>query len=183
MQRAAVIGASGAGKTTFARALAARMGVAHVELDALHWEPGWQAADLPTFRARVDAATTGDAWVVDGSYTKVRDLVWARADTVVWLDYTLAVKLTRLVLRTARRLITGEELWNGNRERLRDHLNWREDNLVRWSLQQHGRHKREYPAALAEPRYAHLRLVRLSTPAEAERWLTTVARPSERSTI
>src|SRR5579884_2496060 len=122
MKRVAVVGTSGAGKTTFAAALATRLGCRHVELDALHWEAGWRMAELDVFRARVAEATAGDAWVADGSYTKVRDVVWSRADTLVWLDYPLAVKLWRLLGRTARRVRTGEDLWNGNRERLRDQV-------------------------------------------------------------
>jgi adenylate kinase family enzyme len=134
-------------------------------------------AEPEVFRARVAEATAGDRWVVDGSYSKVRDLVWARADTLVWLDYPLAVKLWRLVERTARRLWTGEELWNGNRERLRDHLNLLDrDNLFVWTVLQHRYHQTTYPAALAEPAHAHLRLVRLRTPGAGRRWLEQVAR-------
>jgi adenylate kinase family enzyme len=172
MRRVAVVGPSGSGKTTFSAALAARLGCPHVELDALHWEPSWRMAELPVFRARVDAATAGDAWVSDGSYTKVRDLVWTRADTLVWLDYRRSLVLWRLIRRTARRLLTREELWAGNRERLRDHLS--KDNLVLYSYRQHARNRRAYPEALAEPAYAHLRVVRLRSPREGARWLARV---------
>jgi adenylate kinase family enzyme len=170
--RAAVVGSSGSGKTTFARALADRLGSRHVELDALHWEPNWMMAELDVFRARVAEATAGAAWVADGSYSKVRDIVWARADTLIWLDYPLGLVLARLLRRTAGRLWRRQELWNGNRERLRDHLG--RDSLFLWSFQQHGRNRRRYPEALAEPAYAHLCLVRLHSPAEAARWLSSL---------
>ena len=172
MRRVAVVGASGSGKTTFSAALAARLGCTHVEFDALHWEPNRRMAELPVFRARVAEATAGDAWVSDGSYSKVRDLVWARADTLVWLDYRRSLVLWRLLRRTVRRLFTREELWAGNRERLREHLS--KDNLVLFSYHQHARNRRAYPAALAGPAYAHLRVVRLSSPREAARWLARV---------
>ncbi|HZQ97901.1 MAG TPA: shikimate kinase [Chloroflexota bacterium] len=176
-RRVAVVGTSGAGKTTFAAALAQRLGCRYVELDALHWEAGWRMAEPEVFRARVEQETAGGRWVVDGSYSKVRDLVWARADTLVWLDYPLAVKLWQLLERTTRRLWTGEELWNGNRERLSDHLNLLDrDNLFVWTIRQHRFHQITYPAALAEPAYAHLRLVRLRTPGAGRRWLEQVAR-------
>ena len=171
MRRVAVVGCSGAGKTTFARALAGRLSCAHVELDALHWEPGWRMADLEVCRARVAAATDAEAWVCDGSYGKVRPIVWGRADTLVWLDFSLPVVLARLARRTATRVWTREELWNGNREVLRDHLRPSKDNLFVWAVRQHPRHRREYPAALTEPAYAHLRLVRLRSPREADAWL------------
>src|SRR2546428_783868 len=85
MRRVSVIGASGSGKTTVGRALAARLGVPCVEMDELHWtHPDWELPPLEEFRARVDEATQGASWVVDGSYGKARDIVWSRADTVVW---------------------------------------------------------------------------------------------------
>ncbi|MFZ1462777.1 MAG: AAA family ATPase, partial [Anaerolineae bacterium] len=66
MQRISVVGTSGSGKTTLARDLAQRMGVAHIELDALHWEPNWQEAPLDVFRARVAAAVAAETWAADG---------------------------------------------------------------------------------------------------------------------
>jgi hypothetical protein len=56
--------------------LAARLGVACVELDAIHHGPGW--VPRPTFAQDVDAATRGSAWVVDGNYSAVRELLWLR---------------------------------------------------------------------------------------------------------
>ena len=169
MQRIAVVGTSGAGKTTFAAALAAQLGCPCVELDALHWEAGWRMAELDVFRARVAAATAGERWVCDGSYSKVREVVWARADTLVWLDYPLPLVLARLVRRTASRWWRAEELWNGNRESLREHFS--RESLVIWAVKQHRRNRTAYPAALARPEYAHLELVRLTSPRLAERWL------------
>jgi adenylate kinase family enzyme len=87
MQRISVIGATGSGKTTVARRTAEALGVPHIELDALHWEPDWEEAPLEVFRERVSDAIQGERWVVDGNYSKVRDMVWGRADTVLWLDY------------------------------------------------------------------------------------------------
>ena len=69
------------------------------------------------FRTRVAEALSGDSWVIDGNYSKVRDIVRTRADTLIWLDYALPLILRQLLARTARRAITGEPLWSGNRER------------------------------------------------------------------
>ena len=64
-------------------------------------------------------AVAGEGWVIDGNYGKTRDLVWASADTVVWLDYRFPRVFTRLLQRTFRRTLRREILWHGNRERLR----------------------------------------------------------------
>ena len=172
-RRLIVIGTSGAGKTTLARELASLLGSPFVELDALHWDPNWTPAPPETFRARVAAATAGERWVVDGGYSAVRDLLWPRADTLIWLDYPIRVNLWRLLRRTCRRIATRAELWNSNRESFRlDFLS--RDSLFVWVLKTHRRRRREYARLLARPEYAALTVVRLRSPRATERWLETV---------
>ncbi|HEY6053697.1 MAG TPA: AAA family ATPase, partial [Gaiellaceae bacterium] len=89
MRRVSVAGISGSGKSTVARALAERLGVPYVELDALNHGPSWTEATPEELRARVEAAFAAapDGWVADGNYeSKLGDLVVSRADTFVWLD-------------------------------------------------------------------------------------------------
>src|SRR5208282_1090204 len=96
--RIVVVGTSGAGKTTLAKAIAARLAIPHIELDALEWGPGWtplSAVDPDALVRRVDAATAADAWVMDGNYGLVRDLTWQRATHLVWLDYHRPVIMMR----------------------------------------------------------------------------------------
>ena len=171
-ERVAVIGVTGTGKTTFAAALARRLGAPHIELDALHWEPNWVMAELDVFRERVERAVAADRWVVDGNYSKTRDLVWSRADTVVWLDYAFALTFARLLRRTLARVISAEELWNGNRERFADQFLSR-DSLFLWAIQAYPRYRATFPKLLASDAYAHLRVIRLRTPRAAELWLRT----------
>jgi adenylate kinase family enzyme len=173
MQRVSVIGVTGSGKSTLAVALSRRLGIPWVELDALYWEPGWVAAPPDVFRGRVAAALTADAWIADGNYSSwVRDLVWQRADTVIWLDYPLAVVLPRLLRRTLRRWWNHELLWHGNRERLAEHFLTRQ-SLFLWALRTHPKHRREYPALFADPAYRHLAVLRFRTPAQTSQWLAT----------
>ena len=98
--RLVVIGVSGSGKTTLARQIARTLDLPHVELDTLYWEANWQAASSPVFRGRVQEATAGDAWVVDGNYSQGRDIVWSHATHLVWLDYGLATVMGRVLWRT-----------------------------------------------------------------------------------
>jgi adenylate kinase family enzyme len=166
-RRIVVVGTSGTGKTTLARRIAAMAALPHVELDALHWEPNWTPAHTHVFRARVDEALAGDAWVVDGGYAQVRDLTWGRAQHMIWLDYTLVRSLYQLTVRTFRRRFRNEELWNGNRERLRQFFLSR-DSLYLWVLKSHGSKRRRYPQYLQQPEMRHLSVARIRMPRELE---------------
>jgi adenylate kinase family enzyme len=169
-RRIVVIGTTCSGKTTLAAHLAQRLAVPHIELDALNWQPNWTEAPLDEFRASVADALSPDDWVLDGNYSKSRDIVWPRADTIIWLDYPLPVILTRLFKRTLRRVFTREELWNDNRETLRGTLLSR-DGLLVWALKTYRRRRRETPMWLAKPEHQHLTLIHLTSPQAADRWL------------
>jgi adenylate kinase family enzyme len=167
-------GASGAGKSTLGRALSSRLGLPFIELDALHHGPNWTAASAEELRAQL-AATLDDerGWVVDGNYdSKLGTLLWDRAELIVWLDLPLLSKFWRLAKRTTRRLLSREELWNGNRESLKEAL-WGGDALFPWAVRAHFRHRRSWPTLLAERPH-----VRLKTASEVEAWLTTYSPPA-----
>lgn len=169
--RIAVVGVSGSGKTTLAHQLATRLGLAHIELDALYWEPGWAPAQRAVFRERAEQVFQGDAWVVDGNHPEVRDIIWSRADMAVWLDYSLPLVMWRLARRTFRRCTTHEELWNGNQERsLRAHFFSRK-SIFLWALRTYELRRREYPALFAQSEYAHVRAVHLRSPRATQMWL------------
>lgn len=174
MQRIAVVGTTGSGKSTLAEALARRLDGAFVDLDALNWGPGWTPAPVADLRERVAASLSGPRWAVAGNYRQVRDIVWGRADTLVWLDYPLPLVLWRLWWRTLRRVRTREVLWGGNRERFREQFLSR-DSLFYYAVTTHKRRRREFTDCLRQPEYAHLHLVRLRHPRESGRWLAQVA--------
>jgi len=174
MNRISVIGTSGTGKTTFANKLAGILHIPHVELDALHWEADWVPAPKEVFRSRVREAVGAERWVVDGNYSKsARDLVWERADAIVWFDLSFTVTIGRLMRRTIYRLMTGEERCNGNRERLGLALS--RDSIILWVLQSYKRRRMEYPLLLAAQEQRGAQTVRLHSPKEADRWLMRLA--------
>jgi adenylate kinase family enzyme len=161
MRKVAVIGsASGNGKTTLGRALAERLGVPFVELDALVHGPGWVETPDDELRALVEPIVAGDGWVVDAAYRgKLGDLVLEHADTVVWLDLPIRVWLPRLLRRTWRRVRGREQLWNDNRESLRSAL-WGRESLVGYALRMHFDRRRRYPRELAAFPVVRLRSTR-----------------------
>lgn len=172
VRRVSVVGTSGSGKSTLARELAEILGVPHLELDAVHHQPGW--APLPTdeFRRIIAARAATGGWVIDGNYGRVRDLVWARADTVVWLDLPKRTVMRQVVWRTLRRVALRRELWNGNRERWRNFLTWNpEQSVISWAWHKHAPDHAKYAAATAGPASAHLRFIRLASRRDIARFL------------
>ena len=169
--RISVIGQSGAGKSTLGAALAERLGLQRVELDALNWLPGWRdlhGEDPQAFIARVEVATQGERWITDGNYTICQDLVWGRATDVIWLDYPLSVSMPRLLRRTLDRAVTGRELWagTGNREHFSRWFD--KDHPVWFTLRLHKDATARREARFADPKWAGLRLHRVKSPREAE---------------
>lgn len=169
-QRIVVVGSSGSGKTTTAESIAQKLGILHVELDALNWGPNWQEVETATFRERVSQALSGPSWVVDGNYAKVRDITWTRADTLVWLDLPLGLVLKRLLSRTYRRWISRQELWSGNRETLKGAF-FSKDSLLLWMLKSRKKHRRDYPRLVKTPEYEHLKVIHLTREGQMDAWL------------
>ena len=122
MKKVVVVGTSGAGKSSLASAIAAKLGAPYTELDSLRWNPGWEMTPDDLFLEKVAQTIQGDSWVVDGNYSVARPLTWVAADTVVWLDYPFYVVLWRLVKRSVARSLTKEPICNGNQERMKTHL-------------------------------------------------------------
>ncbi len=134
VRRIHVIGSSGSGKTTLARALAERLSLPHLEIDRIYHQADWQPLAVEPLRAKVEAFVAGDRWVIDGNYSKVRDLIWTRADTVVFIDLPRCRVMAQLVPRTLRRVITQEVPCNGNQVRWQSLLLADpEENLLLWS--------------------------------------------------
>jgi adenylate kinase family enzyme len=173
MQRIVVIGVTGSGKTTLANTLSQRLAIPHIEMDSIHWLPGWQERARDETRQIVTQRIAAPAWVMDGNYSSVRDITWQRADTLVWLDYPLRLSIWRLFWRILRRAWSRELLWGTNRDPFWRHFLTR-DSLFWWAIKSRRKHRRDYPALFQQPEYAHLTVIRLRSPRETDDWLKTV---------
>ncbi len=173
MRRISVVGTSGSGKSTVARNIARRLEVPYIELDAIHHQANWTPMSAADFRVAVAERTAGDAWVADGNYrTKLGDLVWQRADTVVWLDLPRWLVMYQVVTRTVGRALTRRELWNGNRE------SWSSmfsadpaQSVIRWAWTTHATNRTRYLAALEDPAHSEITFIRLRSRREVARFL------------
>jgi hypothetical protein len=169
--RILVVGTSGSGKTALAARLAHRLGATHVELDEFKHGPDWTERSADEMRARTAAAIEGvEAWVADGNYSEVRDVLWPRANTIVWLDYSRALVMSRVVRRSIARAVTRRELWNGNRS---DWRRWGDpDHPIRWAWRTHGAKRDEYERLILLPEWSHLEVMRLRRPRDARSLLS-----------
>ncbi|PFG40823.1 adenylate kinase family enzyme [Georgenia soli] len=169
--RIVVAGVSGSGKTTLARRAAARLGVPHVEIDALFHGPGWRPR--PEFLADVERLVVREEWVTEWQYAAARPLLLARADLMVWLDLPVARTMTQVTVRTVTRRVGRVELWNGNREGPLLGVLHQPDHIIRWAWRT--RHKYDgLPERVEAVRRARalpdLPVVRLRSHRDSRRW-------------
>ena len=173
-KRIHVIGNSASGKSTLAAKLAEALDASLVELDAINWQPGWVGlndTNPDELERRIRDATMGECWVVAGSYEKFSQrTIWPRLDTVVWLDLPMPLLLWRALRRSWKRWRSRELIWGTNYERFWPQLMiWRKnDSLLAWIITQHTRKRNDMMAHLSDPRWAHIRFVRLTSSREVE---------------
>ncbi len=165
--RVLVVGASGAGKSTIARRISDLVEVPYVELDALFHGPSW--TPRPSFVADVERFAAEPGWVTEWQYQPVRTLLADRADLAVWLDLRRAAVMRQVILRTARRRVQRERLWNDNVEPPLWRMLSEPEHIVRWAW----RTQPKTAARVAE--LAALRpdlpIVRLRRRKDVRRWL------------
>lgn len=177
--RILILGRTGSGKTTLARELAERISMPHIELDSLFFGPGFSTAPIPVLRRRTTEAVAALRWVTDGNKRAVRDIVWPRADTVVWLDYPVVISLWRLGKRAVRRTsaltgASGDRSASGSAGSGLPKQLFLAARGVTTALRSHRGQRTEYPRLFAEPHNQHLAVVRLRSPRETRRWLARV---------
>ncbi len=176
MSRIIIVGTSGSGKSVLGEQAAKKLGVPFLELDAYFWLPGWVQVDYDVFRQKVGEAVAAEAWVAGGNYSRARDLIWGRADTLVWLDYPLRLTLWRLFRRTVKRIVTQEDLWHtGNRESWAKQFLSR-DSLFLWAVTSHRKQAKAFPELLKQAECEHLKVHRFYRPSDAENWLNRLAK-------
>lgn len=167
MNRIVVIGVTGSGKSTLGRRLSDKFGYPLIELDDIHWNPGWAATEDGKLRAAVAKAASGERWIAVGNYSRIVDILWPRADTLIWMDFGLWPCFLRIILRTWRRARTKESVCNGNYETIGRLFS--KNSLILWLFQTYWKKKREFGAVFRDKPYTNIKnYVRLHNPQETE---------------
>jgi hypothetical protein len=149
--------------------------VRHVELDSLYFAPDFTTASLSVLRERTRVAIAAERWVTDGNKRTVRDLVWPRADTVIWLDYPVYVSLWRLAKRARRRTaaLSAQVARTGRWQGLPTLLLAAARGVLT-ALRSHRGQRKEYLRMFDEPASQHLAVARLRSPHATRRWMARV---------
>lgn len=174
MKRIIIIGTSCSGKTTLGGQLSVVLKIPHIELDDIHWRPGWVEIPNEEMRELVLKEMKNDTWIVVGNYGSVRDIIWPRADTIIWLNYPFKTVFYRALKRTLRRVFVKDVICNGNVETFRRSFLSR-DSILLWVLTTYYPRKRDTPELLQSPENSHLKIIEFKNPAQTKKFLKEVA--------
>jgi adenylate kinase family enzyme len=164
MQRVLIIGPCGAGKSTLAGELGARLQLPVFHMDQLNWKPGWVESSEDEIREKLTAITATERWLIDGTYGGTLGERLERADTVVYLDYPISLCIKRLLRRIWRyRGVTRPDMTEGCPERF-------DFPFLLYLLQWNSGPKLRTEARLKGHEY---KVIRLKSPDALKRWLDT----------
>ena len=104
MERILVLGPCGAGKSTLAVRLGARLGLPVIHLDQEYWRAGWVEPASDEWAAQVEELIARPRWVMDGNYGGTLARRLERTQLVVNLDYPRSVFFPRMLWRSLSHL-------------------------------------------------------------------------------
>lgn len=171
-----IIGTSGSGKSTLGKRLARQLNVPYIDMDTLYWRPNWQGTPDEELYAKLEQILQQPGWVLDGNYNRSRDIKWRNVDLIIWIDYGFWRTLRQAVLRAIKRARHKQELWpgTGNCESFRRAF-LSHESIILWTVKTWRSNRVRYARDMADPRYQHLRFVRLTSPQQADEFLATLA--------
>lgn len=119
--------------------------------------------------------TRTDGWIVEGNFSKLADVVWHRADTLVWLDFPLPLIVYRIVRRSLRQLAGRDDSAQARR------LTWStaffsRRSLLRTAIRKYRTNRPRYARQVSETADLGVEIVRLRSPRDVQRWKKETAK-------
>jgi len=168
MDRIAIIGCGGSGKTVLARRLATHLRLEVVNLDSLYYDDGWNPAPPDKFAAVQHELVAADRWLIEGNYASTLPIRLARADTVIFLDLPARTCLLGIAKRRWR--YRGGQHQDG----VYDRITW---SFIRYILG-YRRSMRPRVTTLVAEHGAHARFLRLTSRRHVNRFLRQLDPPT-----
>jgi adenylate kinase family enzyme len=171
-----IVGTSGSGKSTFAKAIAQATGHPYLQIDKLFWLPNWTMPTDSDFAIKLkQTLSENETWILDGNYDRFHHIKWEQVDMVIWLDYSFTGTLYQVTKRSILRSIKREELWEGTNNRESFYLNFfHKDSVIWWMITTHKKMRQRYQAHMNDPKFSHIKFVRIKNRREAADLLRTL---------
>lgn len=170
MKKFVVVGSTGAGKSTFARALSKKLNISHIELDNISRIPGGKSRSTQELRDLVIKATVTPQWIVCGNYPALKDIILDRADVIVWLDYPFFICFWQTLKRSFKHIIKREKYSNGDRETF-VRLFFSKDSILVYLIKTFRQRNKRYAAMMQDPFYKDKTFIRLKSHRQAKKCL------------
>ena len=175
MKRIVIIGTSCSGKTTLAKTIALKLNIKHIELDKLHWKPNWVERETDDFKSLVVEEIKEETWVTDGNYSVLRDVLWSRSTTIIWLNYSFSKVLYRAITRSFRRSLTKEVIFSENTESFKRSFFSRESIIV-WVIKTHRSKYKKYSEVLYNGSMSEKNIIELKSQSETNNYISSLER-------
>jgi len=174
MRKVIIVGVAGSGKSTLAKRISKKINARHIELDSIYHQQNWQPIETEEFIKTINEFMENDSWVFCGNYFSRLGLeFWSKADTVIWLDYPFHTALRRVFLRTLKRGLTRQVLWNGNRESLRKNL-FTKDSVIRHMLTTWRKQKKRYEPIFLANKLGDTTLIKFTNDSQANEFVQSL---------